>query len=288
MSFVSDIASYRKDNSNGEPMSETVNDTATKSAVDEKIDVDLSDELVRRFTFEYARPHMTVLPEKMSVSLMSPTVLDGTDAESFHREKKDSTERRILPSFATGSGVDESAKRGIATHLLLQFCDLRELQKNGAVAELKRLTDLGFISNDDSERVRIREIELFRKSDLFSEMLGAKKLYRELRFNVRLPAASFTENEIKISAYENEEILVQGVIDCIVESEDGSISIYDYKTDRLTKEELEDYSLAEAKLKSAHKMQLELYALAAERIFGKTPKRLEVYSLPLGKTVSMK
>ena len=231
---------------------------------------------------------MTVLPEKMSVSLMSPTVLDGTDAESFHREKKDSTERRILPSFATGSGVDESAKRGIATHLLLQFCDLRELQKNGAVAELKRLTDLGFISNDDSERVRIREIELFRKSDLFSEMLGAKKLYRELRFNVRLPAASFTENEIKISAYENEEILVQGVIDCIVESEDGSISIYDYKTDRLTKEELEDYSLAEAKLKSAHKMQLELYALAAERIFGKTPKRLEVYSLPLGKTVSMK
>ena len=286
--FAPEISAYRKELSSETTSEEDASERANETKTENPPDIELSDELVRRFTFEYAHPHMTLLPEKMSVSLMSPTVLDGTDSESYHKEKKEKPERRILPAFTTGSGADESAKRGIATHLLLQFCDLKELLQNGVASELKRLTDLGYISKEDSERVRVREIELFRKSDLFSEMLAAKKLYRELRFNVRLPATSFTEDEVKISAYENEEILVQGVIDCIVESEDGSISIYDYKTDRLTKEELEDYSLAQAKLKASHKMQLELYSLAAERIFGKAPKRLEVYSLPLGKTVSMK
>ena len=108
---------------------------------------------------------------------------------------------------------------------------------------------------------------MFRKSKLFSEMLSAKELHRELRFNVRLPATEFTKDEDKILAYADKTILVQGVIDCVVRRADGSIALYDYKTDRLTREELSDRSLAENRLREKHKMQLGIYSLAIEKIF---------------------
>ena len=112
-------------------------------------------------------------------------------------------------------------------------------------------------------------------------------LHRELRFNVRLPAELFTEEKERREAYEGRSVLVQGVIDCIIEYPDGEIGLFDYKTDRLTREELTDRSLAERTLTEKHKTQLSYYALAAERIFGKYPKKVGVYSLHLGDTVTV-
>jgi ATP-dependent helicase/nuclease subunit A len=229
---------------------------------------------------------MTALPEKMSVSLMSPTILDGTDGESLYVGVKDDSPDS-LPAFASGGGAEESAKRGIATHLFMQFCDLELLMRGDARTELARLKSLGFISSEDAERVRIREIEMFRKSRLMGEMLSAEKIYRELRFNVYLPATEFTKDEQRILAYEGQDILVQGVIDCIILHRDGSITLCDYKTDRLSREELADRSLAEERLREKHSMQLGLYSLAIERIFDRRPDRVEIYSLPLGDTVSI-
>ena len=249
----------------------------------------LTELLKERFAYEYPSPHMTVLPEKMSVSRTSPTVLDGTESEAVSIEKADAEEnKRRLPRFADGSLADESAKRGIATHYFMQFFDLSELERVGAERELSRLVNKGFISKEDEGRVRIREIEMFLHSDLFLEMKNARRIFREFRFNLPFPADSFTADEEKIAAYKDETILVQGVIDCIIEREDGSIGLYDYKTDRLTREELSDRSLAEARLREKHSEQLKLYAVAVEKIFGKAPQKIAVYSLPLGDTVDIK
>ena len=247
----------------------------------------LRDLLLERFSFKYPDPHLTTLPEKMSVSNMSPTVLDGSENELDLPMDEEEEERHILPAFASGSAQDESAKRGIATHLFMQFCDLDRLVSEGASAELDRLTALGFIGGEDAARVRLGEIEKFRRSALIREMLSAKRVHRELRFNVYLPATAFTTEEDKLIAYKDKEILVQGVIDCIIERPDGGITLCDYKTDRLSKDELADRSLAEARLRAKHSMQLGLYSMAIERIFGKRPDRVEVYSLPLGDTVSI-
>ena len=116
-------------------------------------------------------------------------------------------------------------------------------------------------------------------------MREAKALHRELRFNVRLPAGLFTEQEALRREYAERGILVQGVIDCVIEYENGEIGLFDYKTDRLTKEELADRALAEKTLIDRHKTQLTYYALAAERIFGKGPAKIGIYSLHLGDVV---
>lgn len=276
---------------------EKIEDTCEEISFREP-DLELEGELVRRFTFEYPTPYLTTLPEKMSVSLMSPTILDGSELDgepTFSIDESDSRveqtdttdERRLLPSFASGDTADESAKRGIATHLFMQFCDLENLYEKGALAELERLKKRGFIGSEDAERVRLREIESFRKSAFLGEMRSAKRVHRELRFNVYLPATAFTADEVKKAAYRNSDILVQGVIDCIIEREDGGIILCDYKTDRLSREELSDRSLAEKKLREKHSMQLGLYSLAIKKIFGKEPSEVKIYSLPLGDTISV-
>lgn len=248
---------------------------------------DLRELLTERFTYEYPNPHLTTLPEKMSVSRTSPTVLDGAEEESVIILPDGDDEKRHLPAFADGTRSDESAKRGIATHYFMQFCDLENLERIGTKEELKRLVAKGFISSEDSERVRLGEIERFCSSALFGEMKSAAHVWRELRFNIPMPATAFTADPEKISAYKGRTVLVQGVIDCIIERDDGTIGLYDYKTDRLTREELADRSLAEAKLRQKHSEQLKIYASAVEMIFGKIPKTIAVYSLPLGDTIDI-
>lgn len=270
-----------------------------------------SEEILSRLNFVYPNEHLTQLPAKMSVSRLYPTVLDGADERTAKIDgleqtiteesdehpktadaeptapKEKSERRRILPSFVTGKPADESAKRGIATHLFMQFCNLEGIKEKGSEQELDRLVREGFISEADRARVRLEEIKGFEKSELLAEMLLAKRLWREFRFNTYLPACLFTEDEERKRLLGGEKVFVQGVIDCIIERQDGTLALIDYKTDRLTREELADIRLAKSKLKARHETQLYYYSLAIERIFGKKPDSVGVYSLPLGKTVDI-
>lgn len=247
----------------------------------------LAKTLSERFSFVYPNAHLTEMPEKMSVSRLYPTVLDGTesDGEDVLDERKEKSEP--IPEFITPDKARESAKRGIATHNFLQFFDIESLKNSGIDSELLRLKEKGFLSEKTASLVRREELTLFADSELFEAMQSAKKLYREFRFNTRLPAELFTRDEEKQKLYKGHFVLVQGVIDCLIENADGSLRLIDYKTDRLTKEELADERLAQKKLSDSHSLQLSYYALAIEKIFGKKPDRVEVYSLPLGKTVNV-
>ena len=265
-------------------------DESPTEEVDPSFDEQLYKELISRFSFKYPYIHETTLPEKLSVSRASPTVLDGNDEPPVSLSEKPYAEedkKEHLPAFIEGREADESAKCGIATHYFMQFCDLTRLSKTSAAEELSRLREGGFISERDAKRVRLSEIEAFCKSRLFADMLGARRLFRELRFNVHVPCRYFTENELRLEGLTDQTILVQGVIDCIIEYPDGSFGVFDYKTDRLTREELANRPLAEEKMTRRHRRQLEYYALAVEEIFGKKPRIVEVYSLHFGDTLSV-
>ncbi len=253
---------------------------------DEGISAEL---LSQRFFFSYPDAHLTKVPEKISVSRLYPTVLDGSENDGeallIDGDSQAPKARAALPEFYTGMAADISAKRGTATHLFMQFFNPELLLESGADAELLRLTEKGFISKEDSQLVRLSEIELFRKSDFFRELLSAKNIFREFRFNTRLKAKNFTKNPTLAGKLGEEEILVQGVIDCLLEDEEGKLHLVDYKTDRLSKEEQLDRELAAKSLSDKHARQLGYYSLAIERIFGKRPSTVRIYSLPLGDCV---
>ena len=119
-------------------------------------------------------------------------------------------------------------------------------------------------------------------------MLKAKSIYREQRFNIKLPADKFTQNPERQSAVSNKTILVQGVIDCVIEDESGELYLIDYKTDRLTDYERRHKDAAGEKLNRAHREQLSYYKAAVKIMFGKEPQKVEVYSMQLGDTVDIK
>lgn len=254
-----------------------------RNDVDESIE---KDDYLERFRYKYPYEELSRVPGKMSVSTLYPTVLDGVDEPQSIAPQADDG-RRVLPQFMLGDKADESAKRGIATHLFMQFCDLENAHENGAEAELSRLVCNGFMSESDRALVRIDEIEAFVKSPLFAKMRSAKKLYRELRFNVNLPAELFTKDSERREALSGSNVLVQGVVDCIIEDENGGLTLVDYKTDRLSKKELSDEALARETLYNKHFQQLYYYTLAAERIFGRKPLGAKVYSLALGAAVDI-
>ncbi len=248
----------------------------------EELDEALLTLLRERLAFTYKNTAETRFPEKLSVSRLYPEVLDDADTASLRLAEMEGEREVAAPIFISGVDDELSAKRGIATHLFLQFCDLDNLYKNGVACELQRLCDMGFISSENAKLVRLDELEKFLRSRLFSDMRSAKRIYREFRFNSRLDASHFAKNEERQEELLGKKILVQGVIDCIIVDDAGELHLIDYKTDRLSREELSDIELARRRLRDKHSTQLSYYALACEAVFGKAPRTVSVYSLPLG------
>ena len=107
-----------------------------------------------------------------------------------------------------------------------------------------------------------------------------------MRFNIRLPAAEFTSDERSKLELENENVLVQGIIDCIIIGGDGSVTVVDYKTDSFPYGMIKSGE-AEKALKERHSAQLSYYRLACEQILCRKVDRLLIYSFALGKTINI-
>ena len=166
----------------------------------------------------------------------------------------------------------------------MQFFDFENAAANGAAAELDRLTEKCFLTDEDAALVNLEEVETFLSSKLFAKMRAADKIYREQRFNLNLDAADFAEDVRLKAELSGETVLVQGVIDCFFYDANGDIILVDYKTDRVSRT---DRTAAYEKLRNAHSQQLGYYARAICEICGKPPKETLIYSLCLGETVEI-
>ncbi len=240
-----------------------------------------------RLDFKYHHSHLNKLPAKLSVSKLTPTVLDDMDDDAATLESFDEAKILEIEEFFESKSKTTSADRGTATHLFLQFCDFENAEKNGAKAELSRLVEKRFIAPQVAELINLKQIEKFFESDFYSVLKNATKTYREQRFNILLPASHFTQDEEFKAEIAQEEILVQGVIDLFFEDKDGNIILCDYKTDYLTPDELNNEVLVIKKMKERHGRQLEYYAMAIERFLGKAPDSILIYSLPYGEAVEI-
>ncbi len=237
------------------------------------------------FGFRYPHSEAAKLPAKMSVSKLYPDVLDE-DAEPDAALPILET----VPKFMQGETKPTAAQKGTATHLFMQFCDFTKFKKPYKAEisvlleeEIDRLCENGFFTEDIGELINRNMLEKFFGSELFEKILAAKRLWREKRFNVKLPASDFTKDADLKESLEGEYILVQGVIDCFFENDDGEITVVDYKTDYIPKDMT--YSEVAEMLKERYENQLSYYARACEQITAKRVKEVLLYSFGLGKTI---
>ncbi len=258
-----------------------------------QIDEGILKMLETRFSFAYPFEHISDLPAKLSVSKLYPAALDEEDETVIPDNVEDADfdalldEQFRLPARLVTDHKITAAERGTATHTFLQFCDFDHVTRFGVREELARLSALRFITPEMAETVNVKQLEDFFAGELFARIKKARRVWREQRFNLFLPAADFTENKEKAALLEGETIAVQGVIDLFFEDEDGNIVLCDYKTDYLTREELAEPPLAADKLEKRHGLQLSYYAKALEAMMGRAPSEVLIYSLPLADSVKV-
>ncbi len=270
----------------GEEADESVTDNTTVTPEEQFPDNDikaLEAEYRSRFDFKYSG-HGINIPAKLSVSKLYPEVLDEYDEALDISSDNISTMKK--PKFAeasTASGAD----RGTATHQFMQFCDFSELSCKGVDSEISRLLSCGFIDSTTSELIDRSTVERFLKTELFSELLSAKFIKRELRFNIGLPASHFTSDGNAKKLLANDVLLVQGIMDCVFLDSQGKLTVLDYKTDRIPRDFMDTEGAPEKYLIEKHIQQLSYYKLACEKMMCKRVDRVILYSFALSKTIEV-
>ena len=243
---------------------------------------ELGRSLAEKFSFKYPYSDLSKIPAKLSVSKLSPDVLDEEEVISIEDAQRifKADSKAPVPEFFLKEKITSATptERGTATHLFLQFCDFKALRERGVDEELGRLISKGFIPSSASELIYKDDLEAFAKGEFIEKIINAKRVIREQRFNLLLPASAFTLAPQKFPNIENEDLAIQGVIDLIIIDTDGSLRLYDYKTDRLTKAELGSDDEARAKMNDRHALQLSYYVKAVELLFGKAPDEISVFS----------
>ncbi len=220
---------------------------------------------------EYKYPYegVSALPAKISVSQLHKGLLE--EEEYVGKAVRVSFKK---PLFALESDV-RTNEIGTANHLFMQFCDMENARISGAAAEGKRLLDRRFITETQYGMLDLAALDVFFASELYSEMREASELYREMRFSI-------SDSASLLGGAKREKLLVQGVIDCFFVSADGSITVVDYKTDRVSGRDAEEILL------SRHSTQLGYYCRAVEKMMGKRVKRGLIYSFALGRAVQLR
>ena len=242
------------------------------------------------FGYGYRWDYLDGIPAKLTVSRLNPEILDEYEVNIDTAEPSEEHEPAEMkrPAFMTGNDDDYGKARGNATHKFLQFVRFAELKEYGYETELNRLTADGYLSSAEANLINIQHIARFERSRLLEKICRSDFIKREFRFNHRMPASDFTEDEERKRILEENgvKITVQGVVDCVFrDPNSGKLVLVDYKTDSLTSEEWKDQKKAEEKLLGRHRNQLMYYAKICSELFEEKISEIYIYSTVLGRVI---
>ena len=177
------------------------------------------------------------------------------------------------PKFLRDAIKLTKAEIGTATHLILQNLDLKLNYDEG---QLKLLIDnmvqKEIIARQEAEAISINEILKFTKTELYSRIQKAKKVFKEQPFYLSIPVKELHGIDV------NESILVQGVIDLYFIDENDNIVLVDYKTNYVENDKEEE-------LVKRYEKQLDIYKRAIEEVANKPVKEAYIYSTHLSKEI---
>lgn len=222
------------------------------------------DDIKEQLEWEYPEHEATVFRSKQSVSELKRQYElkdEQSSTELLRRFKRPITKR---PTFMQEKSLTP-AERGTITHLVMQHIDLsKEITIQSIQQLIIDLIQRELLTEEQKEAVDPETIVDFFDSEIGQRMQRAKSIRREVPFTMSLPAkeaySDWTAGD--------EEVLIQGVIDCIFEDEQGLV-LLDYKTDTITGRFANGYEGAKGILADRYQMQLQLYTRAVEGIMNK-------------------
>lgn len=234
--------------------------------------------------FEYPYQEAVETTAYQSVSEIKELFADPDDEKMAQSNLLSDRGRYNLESFAKPKFLAQSkvssADVGSATHLLLQRISI---DKQPELIDFQNLVgDLvnnRILEPEVAKKIDIVSLANFYQSELGQEIVANNQsVSREVPFSSLMPAKKLFKKKIDNESF-NDKILVHGIIDGVIELEDG-IKIFDYKTDNITSqnlnEKINDYS-----------GQLNLYAQAISTIKNKPILGKYLYFLKINEMVDL-
>ena len=222
--------------------------------------------------FRYSHRAATVTPSKVTATQLKGRAIDQEIAEGTLPARRTAAPEK--PRFLQEKRGLTGAERGTAMHLAMQFLPLDTPAAPEAVtAFAERLTARRLLTPEQAAALDIPALARFLASSLAERIRTAPQVWREYRF------ALLTDAGIYDVAAAGEEILLQGVADCVFETTAG-LTVVDFKTDRVT--------AAEASRRAeAYRPQLDAYAGALSRILEKPVTERILYFFACGEEISL-
>ena len=167
------------------------------------------------------------------------------------------------------------AQRGTALHMVMQYLDFSRVGSEADIQEeLHRLVEHQFITPQQGAAVKTEDVLAFFRSPLGRRVLSAPCMEREFKFSMLVPAADYYPQ-----GEPGEEVLLQGVVDCWFQEEDGTVTVVDFKTDQITEEQAESRT-------ADYRPQLEAYSRALSQTLGLPVGRCVLWFFALGREIS--
>jgi ATP-dependent helicase/nuclease subunit A len=203
---------------------------------------------------EMKRQYDLLLSEDEDAILPAPGILN-------ENEQASSQASRVMkrPRFMEQRKLN-SAERGTAYHAVMQYVTLSgELDLATVRRTLDEMVLKELLTKEQAEAIDPAVIASFFATDIGRRVLKARKVRREVPFSYGLPASeAYPEAQ---GETRNETVLVQGVIDCLFEEEEGWV-LLDYKTDALSGRSVQAAA-------DKYALQIGLYRRAVEHILKK-------------------
>jgi len=218
------------------------------------------------------------IPAKISVTELKRYM----DAE-FSDEPISTSSTYVAPLMKKPKFLEEekslsAAERGSILHFVLQHLDFKKADTlENIKQQIVDMVSVQLLTEEQAKAVDILRIQRFLKSDLGRRIAKADKVYRETPFTIRLNGKEVYP-DLDQELYKDEFIILQGIIDCYFEEEDG-IVLLDYKTDYVPPENGLDI------IRDRYRIQIEYYTKALEQITGKSIKERYIYLFWNGKVL---
>lgn len=214
----------------------------------------------------YQELHSDELQDEAALAVPAAAVIPTAPGE-------DDAFAALPPWLAGEEAAVSGAQRGTALHKALQYITPAADQTTATLRrEIDAFVRQGLLSREEAELVYVPVLAAFCQSDIGRRMAESPELHREYPFTVLLAGGDpLPETET------GEQILIQGVIDCLFREDDAWILV-DYKSDRL--------ETADA-FRSRYAVQLALYKRAVEQITHRPVEETYIYSLHLQQEIRL-
>lgn len=226
---------------------------------------DASFEVDRRLSWHYPNPDGARLFSKTSVTELKRRSAIGSDElpsrvmmpSTSHSKQFESAPAFRRPSFM-GMHKLSATERGTAYHAVMQYLPLHPgLTLQHVKVAITQMLDRKLLTIEQAHVLDPSFIYAFFETKMGQKLLHSTRVLRELPFSYGIRAGELEPLTDPVVA--NEMVLIQGVIDCLFESEEGLV-LLDFKTDKTS-----DYS--DDDLRERYRLQLTLYAKAIEEIW---------------------